>query len=65
MTFNGIKQMASETKLPLHEAALVAELSETGNNPEETRAQLGEFLRVILEESEKQFGKVQETLTGN
>ncbi|HQN22252.1 MAG TPA: L-serine ammonia-lyase, iron-sulfur-dependent, subunit alpha [Thermotogota bacterium] len=64
MTFNGIKQMASETKLPLHEAALVAELSETGNNPEETRAQLGEFLRVILEESEKQYGKVQETLTG-
>jgi len=64
MTFNAIKRLAVDSGLPLHEAALVADMTESGNNPEETRAQLSEFLRVILEESEKQYGKAQDTLTG-
>jgi L-serine dehydratase len=64
MTLSDIKRLAIESNIPLHEAALMVDLAESGNDPNENRAQLKEFLRVILVETEAHYGKTHETLTG-
>lgn len=64
MTFKSIMELAIVSKMPLHEAALSLELAENGNDTLYTQKRLSEFLRVILEESQKQYGKTHKTLTG-
>lgn len=62
MTWKELSEMSKS--MPLHDVILTTEMLETGNDPEDIRRKTSKILEVILEESEKQYGKKQKTLTG-
>ncbi len=64
MTFEELKKISVESNISLHEASLMINMSDNGDDPVETRNELSSYLKVILDESEKQYGKVHNTLTG-
>lgn len=62
MTWKEISEMSKN--MELHEVILTLEMLENGDDPVNLKNMLGDILKVILEESEKQYGKKQKTLTG-
>jgi len=64
MTLEELRKISDESGISLHEAALIVNMSDNGDDPQKTKEELLSYLKVILEESEKQYGKVHNTLTG-
>ncbi|ABR30207.1 L-serine ammonia-lyase, iron-sulfur-dependent, subunit alpha [Thermosipho melanesiensis] len=61
-TWVKITEMANS--MPLHEVILTVEMLENGYDPNDTKQKISKILKTILEESKKQYGQKQKTLTG-
>jgi L-serine dehydratase len=64
MLFEDLKRLVNGTQLPLHEVVLSYEMLENGEDPQTLKNDLSKLLKIMLEISDKIYGKKFQTLTG-
>jgi L-serine dehydratase len=64
MIFRDVRKIFEQSSYPLHEAFLKINTLENGSDQDVVKDTLSRYLRTIIEENEKNFGKKQNTLTG-